>query len=50
MAGRGVAAAAGMAGRPGACQPARAAGLALGSVRIPGFAIGRPVALAIAGV
>ena len=50
MTGRGVAAPAGMAARPGARQPARAAGLALGSVRILGAAVGHPVALAIAGV
>ena len=50
MAGRGVAAPAGMAARPGARQPGRAVGLALGSVRIPGAVVGRLVALAIAGV
>ena len=49
MAGRGVAAPAGMAARPGSRQFGRAVGLALGSVRILG-AVGRLVALAIAGV
>ena len=50
MAGRGGAAAAGIAARPGARQPGRAVGLALGRVMILGTVVGRRVAVAIAGV
>ena len=50
MAGRAVAAPAGMAARPGSRQPGPAVGLVPGRVRIPRAAVGRLVALAIAGV